>query len=229
MSTQKHNLVLLSGGMDSATALMKEVTENGVVSAVSILYGQRHEKEINAARMLVAYLRQINSDSIGKHYILDLTGALDAFRGSALTSPNVQVPEGHYEDASMKKTVVPNRNMILLSLAAGTAIAGGHPKVIYGAHAGDHAIYPDCRPEFFNLVGKTVKAGNYEQIELEAPFIKKSKADIVKIGSGLNTPYQLTWSCYKGKTRHCGRCGTCTERKEAFELAGIPDPVEYAA
>lgn len=223
---RKHKLVLMSGGMDSAVAFAGVLESGAVASAVSFKYGQKHSRELESAKLLFAYYKKLRPEDIGEHYILDLTGAQDAFRGSALTGSG-EVPEGHYEDKSMKKTVVPNRNMIFLSLASGVAVANNLSKVVYGAHAGDHAIYPDCRPEFLELVSKAVKTGNYNGPTIEAPFINKTKADIVKRGMKLEVPFQLTWSCYKGGTVHCGRCGTCVERLEAFELARHTDAVEY--
>ncbi len=221
-----HNLVLLSGGMDSTVALADQINRYGKASAVSFNYGQRHSRELDSAKLITAYYRRLDPNSIGDHFVLDLTGAAVAFKGSALTGKG-SVPEGHYEDESMKRTVVPNRNMILLSLASGVAIAHNLNRVVYGAHAGDHAIYPDCRPEFYEAVSQAVKLGNYKAPALVAPFIELTKADIAKKGAKLKVPFQLTWSCYKGGKVHCGKCGTCTERREAFELSGVEDPVEY--
>lgn len=222
----KHRLVLLSGGMDSSVVLAQALHKKNKVSAVSFLYGQRHKRELDSAKLLMAYYRKQVPDQVGDHHILDLTGASGAFKGSALTGGG-SVPEGHYEDKSMKQTVVPNRNMTLLSLASGVAIANNLNGVLYGAHAGDHAIYPDCREEFFEAFRTTLKLGNYNAPDLTAPFIKLSKADIAKTGIKLGVPFQLTWSCYKGGDVHCGKCGTCVERKEAFTLIKAEDPTEY--
>lgn len=226
MIVQQKALVLVSGGMDSAVTLADAIDKGRKVSAVSFNYGQRHSKELETAKLLIAYYRSLNPDAVDQHYVLDLTGAAEAFKGSALTG-GPEVPDGHYEHESMKQTVVPNRNMIMLSLAAGLAIANDIEEIRYGAHAGDHAIYPDCRPEFYSVVELAVNEGNYNQLHLEAPFIRVSKADIVRRGLELNVPFNLTWSCYKGADLHCGTCGTCTERREAFELADSTDPVEY--
>lgn len=217
----KRTLVLLSGGMDSTTAVAKHVAMNHEVSAVGFNYGQRHSKELDAAR------------AVADHYkidltILDLTGAASAFAGSALTGGE-DVPLGHYADESMKKTVVPNRNMIMLSLAAGLAISRGIGRVVYAAHAGDHAIYPDCRPEFLQAVDRAISLGNYDGPLIEAPFIVMTKGDIASFGYKLMAPFELTWSCYKGEKYHCGQCGTCVERREAFEQAGVLDPTVYYA
>lgn len=222
------NLVLLSGGMDSAVAFGQSAARGHETSAVSFMYGQRHRRELESASLVVAYYRRLYLDQIKEHYVLDLSGAFAAFKGSALTGGG-SVPEGHYADESMKQTVVPNRNMTLLSLAAGVAIANKLESVIYGAHAGDHAIYPDCRPEFYDLVSTTIRAGNYNPPSVIAPFLNMTKTSIARTGSLLEVPFELTWSCYKGGDVHCGRCGTCVERKEAFSEAGIEDPTEYGS
>lgn len=215
----RKTLVLLSGGMDSTTAIAKYTAMRHEVSAVGFNYGQRHSKELEAAKAVAEFY---NIDLT----ILDLTGAAAAFAGSALTGGG-EVPLGHYEDESMKKTVVPNRNMIMLSLAAGLAISRGMGRVVYAAHAGDHAIYPDCRPEFLHAVDLAVNLGNYDGPLLEAPFIDMTKADIAFFGYQLNAPLHLSWSCYKGEEYHCGQCGTCVERREAFDVASIADPTIY--
>lgn len=213
-------LVLLSGGMDSATAVATYVKTGKQVSGISFEYGQRHSKELLAASAIAEHYGI-------PHQIIDLSGASIAFQGSALTSADIDVPDGHYEDETMKKTVVPNRNMVMLSIAVAYAISREIPYVAYAAHAGDHFIYPDCRPEFFMAMSEAIKTGNDPAPTLLAPFIDKSKADIAEIGFRLNVPYEKTWSCYKGDTHHCGTCGTCTERREAFKLGGVIDPTIY--
>ena len=214
-------LVLLSGGMDSATAVGVYTSTEKTVEGVSFNYGQRHgERELEAAREVAKHYGIV-------HHVLDLSGAAAAFEGSALTGTG-EVPEGHYEDESMKKTVVPNRNMTMLSLAAGLAIARGIKYIAYGAHAGDHAIYPDCRPAFYDAVQIAINEGNYSAPLLVAPFLAKTKAEIANIGHSIKVPFSITWSCYKGGNTHCGQCGTCVERKEAFDIAGIQDPTAYA-
>jgi 7-cyano-7-deazaguanine synthase len=139
----------------------------------------------------------------------------------------MDVPEGHYEAESMKATVVPNRNAIMISIAYGHAVSIGAETVGVGVHAGDHAIYPDCRAQFIDMLSSTLQVGNDSDLRIYAPFIDKTKSDIVKYGTALGVPFDLTWSCYKGLEKHCGRCGTCVERKEAFQLAGVNDPTEY--
>jgi 7-cyano-7-deazaguanine synthase len=140
----------------------------------------------------------------------------------------VPVPHGHYAAENMKQTVVPNRNMIMLAVAAGWAISEKADRVAYGAHAGDHTIYPDCRPEFAAALGKAIGLADWHHLDLHCPFIKLSKTDIVRLGAQLHVDFAQTWSCYEGGELHCRRCGTCVERKEAFERAGVIDPTKYA-
>jgi 7-cyano-7-deazaguanine synthase len=151
------------------------------------------------------------------------------FKGaeSSQTNARVAVPKGHYEDASMRTTVVPNRNMILLSLAGAVAEGWNAQCIAYAAHAGDHAIYPDCRPEFVMHLNQALRTGTYNGVELYTPFVQLRKEEIVVRGKQLRAPFHLTYSCYEGRPRHCGACGTCTERREAFRLAGVTDPTEY--
>jgi len=215
-------VVLLSGGIDS-TVLMYSLIANYEVYPLSVSYGQRHGKELVAAGKVCA----ARGDwLLGRWKRLNLNVLRDLLP-STLTDVG-EIPKGHYEDESMKQTVVPNRNMILLALAAGYAEGLGASYVAYAAHSGDHAIYPDCRPEFVESVSETMKLGTGGKVKLIEPFTYKSKADIVALGRKLNVPLNLTWSCYVGGDVHCGRCGTCIERKEAFKLAGVIDPTKYA-
>jgi len=213
-------VAIYSGGMDS-TALLYHLREEGYdVAALSVDYGQTHRRELDSARKIC--------ESIGlRHEIADLRGITHLLGGNSLTDTSIEVPEGHYAAENMKATVVPNRNMIMLSVAIGYAITLRAPYVAYGAHAGDHTIYPDCRPEFAAAVNTVAMLADWHQVELLRPFIRLTKAEIVKRGAELNVPFRLTWSCYKGGGAHCGRCGTCVERREAFQLAGITDPTEY--
>ncbi len=220
-------VVLLSGGIDSTT-LMYDMIQDAEVYPITVSYGQRHDKEIMAARNVC---EARGGDLIRRWKYVNL-GVLGTLLPSSLTGIG-EIPEGHYADASMKSTVVPNRNMILLAIAAGYANGLEAKLVAYAPHSGDHPIYPDCRPEFIEAVGKAIRLGTGfepgEGVELITPYSRKTKADIVALGKKLNVPYHLTWSCYKGGEEHCGVCGTCVERKEAFKLAGVKDPTKYIA
>ena len=215
------SIVVHSGGMDSSVLLYQLVQKGDEVKTISIDYGQRHKKEIIQAKKM--------ADSLGiEHQIADLTSITHLLSGSALTSPEIDVPEGHYAEENMKATVVPNRNMILLSVATGWAVSKKFDRVAYAAHSGDHAIYPDCRTEFADVLGQAIEMADWQKVSLYRPFVDKSKADIAKLGHELGVPFEMTWSCYKGKELHCGKCGTCVERREAFHLAGVEDPTIYA-
>ena len=225
-------VVCFSGGLDSTTLLYKAIAEHGPkeVAAISFHYQQRHERELHSAQ-------EIAFDLAIPHTIVGLNSVspdgeifdegLAIFKGSSQSDMTVEVPEGHYEDPTMRLTFVPNRNMVMLSMAAAYAISLKAPYVYFAAHAGDHAIYCDCRPEFVEAMNQVLAIANYEPITLLAPFIHISKADIVRLGAELKVPFEETWSCYAGATKHCGRCGTCIERVEAFKLAGVADPTEY--
>lgn len=213
-------ILTLSGGLDSTILLYHLLKQGYEVRCLSVDYGQRHRKELAAAKD-ICLLAEI------EHRIVDLRGVRELMGGSSQTS-DIEVPEGHYEEESMKLTVVPNRNMILLSLAVAWAISSKSEVVAYAAHAGDHAIYPDCRKEFVEALGKAVGLCDWFPVILIGPFTNRSKAEIIALGSRYEVPMEKTWSCYKGQEFHCGKCGTCVERKEAFQLAGVPDPTHYA-
>lgn len=215
-------VVLVSGGMDSVTALYDSSVRNQVAAAVSFDYGSKHNaKEIPEARFhceqLAVPLEVIALEFIGRLFKSDLLAG------------GGPVPDGHYEEANMKRTVVPFRNGILLSVAAGYAESIGAEGLVIAAHAGDHAIYPDCREAFMQSMGDALRLGTYSRVELVRPFIAMTKGDIVKRGTELGVDFLRTWSCYKGGKIHCGTCGTCVERREAFLLAGIADPTAYAS
>jgi 7-cyano-7-deazaguanine synthase len=220
LDTCKRSILLLSGGLDSAVLLYHLKSCNIVVQTLSINYNQRHCKELEAARVIA-----LSSGVI--HRVADISAISPLLAGSALTSDTISVPLGHYEDDTMKITVVPNRNMILLSIATGWAISTGFDSVAYAAHSGDHAIYPDCRAEFTDAMDTAMALCDWQPIKLIRPFVKWTKADIVRRGQELNVPMELTWSCYQGNDIHCGQCGTCVERREAFVLAGINDLTQY--
>ncbi|MDD5712584.1 MAG: 7-cyano-7-deazaguanine synthase QueC, partial [Smithellaceae bacterium] len=218
--TGKKWLVLLSGGLDSVVLLHYAARHATVKGALSFSYGAKHNlREIPFAR------RHCDILNI-PHRVIDLEFIGSFFKSDLLCSGG-DIPEGHYEDASMKQTVVPFRNGIMLSIAAGYAESIGADGVAIAAHGGDHAIYPDCRREFMSSMADAIRLGTYAGIELASPFIGMSKAEIVSRGAEMNVDLSQTWSCYKGAEFHCGKCGTCVERREAFVLAGIVDPTVY--
>ncbi len=212
-------VVIYSGGMDSYTLLHVARAQGLSVHALSFDYGQRHVRELESASAVCERLDI-------PHKVIDIRAMGEVMAGSALTS-DVDVPEGHYEEDSMKATVVPNRNMILLSLATGYAVTVGAGAVWYGAHGGDHAIYPDCRPEFVEKMDAVCRVANYEPVAVEAPFMALDKGEILAEGLKLGLDYSQTWTCYNGRERACGRCGSCVERLEAFASHGVTDPLVY--
>ena len=212
-------IVILSGGMDSTTLLYDVINQEYDVYALSFNYNQKHKKELEAATETCRHLGI-------PHKIMDLS-ILNELAPSSLTRDEWEVPEGHYADENMKETVVPNRNMVMLSLATSYAISMNAKKLFYGAHSGDHDIYPDCRKEFVEQLSKAISLCDWAKVKLEAPYLEIDKGDIVKKGIELYVEYSMTWTCYKGKGKACGKCGSCVERLEAFEKAGIKDPVEY--
>jgi 7-cyano-7-deazaguanine synthase len=221
-----HVVVVFSGGLDSTTLAYWLASQGARLTLLSVDYGQRHGKELESARRTAATLG-------ATHHMADLRAAGRLLGGSALTSHEVTVPDGHYTDASMRATVVPNRNALLLDLATGLAITAGAGAVAYGAHGGDHAVYPDCRPEFVAAYQQMTRIANAGFLPagftVLAPFAAMTKADIASLAAQLGVPAGQTWSCYRGGDLHCGTCGTCTERREAFALAGLDDPTSYAA
>ena len=214
-------VAIVSGGLDSAVLLYDLHRRGHELKALSLNYGQRHVRELDSAARLCAALGV-------EQRTADLRGLAPLLAGSSLTSPDVSVPAGHYAEDTMKATVVPNRNMILLSVAAGWTIALKYDAVAYAAHGGDHTIYPDCRPEFAVALDHAIQLADWHPVRLLSPFLALTKADLVRRGAGLGVPFAETWSCYQGGDIHCGRCGTCVERREAFQLAGVPDPTSYA-
>ena len=213
-------LVLFSGGLDStvlATQMKRDAEEPRLLS---INYGQRHAKELNHSQRVAKHLDL-------PHEILNLSQLGAILGGSSLTDKGLALPEGHYAEESMKSTVVPNRNMILLALAGGHALSLGFDTIAYAAHAGDHTIYPDCRPAFADAMDRAFGLADWNTLSLHRPFVDMTKSDLVSLGTELDAPLHLTWSCYAGNEIHCGKCGTCVERKEAFALANVPDPTKY--
>jgi 7-cyano-7-deazaguanine synthase len=235
---QSDSVAVFSGGMDSTTLVYEMLQQGLTPHLLSFDYGQRHSKELKYAEK--------TAELLGLRFnVVDLTPLTHLISNSALTSPaedswggfegkHIEVPEGHYAEDTMKATVVPNRNMIMLSVAAGVMVNNSYKMVGTGVHAGDHFVYPDCRPEFLQMVNAAIFFGNEgfglipkrETLSehavpgfLYAPFLNKSKADIAYQALQLQVPFENTWSCYKGGEKHCGKCGTCVERLEAIDEA----------
>lgn len=220
MEIKQKVIVLVSGGMDSVTALYDAVRKYDIISGISFDYGAKHNKrEIPFAEYHCQKLEI-------QHVVISLDFINQLFKSDLLKSGG-EVPEGHYEELSMKQTVVPFRNGIMMSIVAGYAESEGAKGLIIAAHSGDHAIYPDCREDFMKSMGEAIRLGTYVQIEVIRPFIAMNKAEIAKRGQELDVDFSHTWSCYKGSDIHCGKCGTCVERREAFILAGMKDPTVY--
>lgn len=215
-------LVVCSGGLDSVSLAHKVAGERVLAGLVTFDYGQRHRREIDYAAAC--------AQRLGVPFdVIDISGVGKALGGSALTD-DIAVPDGHYAQETMKITVVPNRNAIMLTIAFGIAAARRIEAVATAVHGGDHFIYPDCRPKFIGAFAAMQEAAldGDPAVALYTPFLNGPKSDIVTEGVRHGTPFAQTWSCYKGGERHCGRCGTCVERREAFHVAGVDDPTEYA-
>jgi 7-cyano-7-deazaguanine synthase len=213
-------VVLCSGGMDSVAALHWAVREHTVLAVASFDYGAKHNhRELPFA---AEHAQQLGL----RHEIIGLEFINQLFESDLLKSGG-EIPEGHYEAANMKQTVVPFRNGIMLAIAGGFAESIGAEGLVIAAHGGDHAIYPDCREEFMRAMGSALTLGTYVGVGLLRPFIALSKAQIATEGTRLGVDFSRTWSCYKGGARHCGKCGTCVERREAFADAGLADPTDY--
>lgn len=214
----KDSVIIVSGGLDSITLLYDKAET--IALAISFDYGQNHsKKELPYA--------EYHCQKLGiPHITIPLTFMHQYFKSSLLEGAEA-IPEGHYEEENMKSTVVPFRNGIMLAIATGIAESHELKRVYIANHGGDHTIYPDCRPEFIDAMDKATSAGTFVDVRVEAPYTNISKADIVRRGDALGIDYAKTWSCYKGSEIHCGKCGTCVERKEAFADAGVEDPTEY--
>ncbi len=217
---KKDSAIIVSGGMDSITLLYNKKDE--IALGISFDYGSNHNaREIPFAKM--------HCERLGiTHITIPLDFMHKHFKSSLLEGAEA-IPEGHYADENMQSTVVPFRNGIMLSIAIGIAESNGLQKVLIANHGGDHTIYPDCRPEFIEAINKASCAGTYIHVQVSAPYTNITKSEIAKIGKELGIDYSETWSCYKGKEHHCGKCGTCVERKEALADAGIQDTTLYDA
>ena len=214
----KDSIIIVSGGMDSVTLLYDY--KDRIALGISFDYGSNHNaKEIPFAKL--------HCERLGiKHITIPLDFMHKYFKSSLLEGADA-IPEGHYQDENMKSTVVPFRNGIMLAIAAGMAESYGLSHVMIANHGGDHAIYPDCRPEFISSMSNATEAGSYNGVTVLAPYTNITKGDIARRGKELGIDYNETWSCYKGGEKHCGKCGTCVERKEALHYAGIEDTTEY--
>ena len=214
----KDSIIIVSGGMDSVTLLYDY--KDRIALGISFDYGSNHNaKEIPFAKL--------HCERLGiKHITIPLDFMHQYFKSSLLEGADT-IPEGHYQDENMKSTVVPFRNGIMLAIAAGMAESYGLSHVMIANHGGDHAIYPDCRPEFISAMSNATEAGSYNGVTVLAPYTNITKGDIARRGKELGIDYNETWSCYKGGEKHCGKCGTCVERKEALHYAGIEDTTEY--
>ena len=215
---ERDSVIIYSGGLDSTTLLYEE--QQRIALAVTFDYGSNH-----AAREIACARHHCTLLGIG-HVVIELAFMGRYFSSSLLSGPEA-IPDGSYDDSNMHSTVVPFRNGIMLSIACGLAESRGLTRVLIANHGGDHAIYPDCRPAFVEAMDGAMQAGTYEGVRLAAPYTNLTKADLVRRGAALGIDYGRTYSCYRGGEHHCGTCGTCTERKEAFREAGIPDPTIY--
>lgn len=216
----KKIIVSLSGGIDSTVTLALAIQQGYECLPVIFRYGSKHGfYESNAAIRIATYYKIIP-------HIIELASVMKGFK-SNLMNDGGDIPEGHYEDESMSKTVVPGRNIIFISILSGLAWSIGAEEVWIGIHGGDHLIYPDCRPEFYYAMRRAIELGTDERIELIAPFLHKKKSDVIKQGIELKAPFELTRTCYKEQELACGKCGSCVERLEAFSINGIKDPIKY--
>lgn len=212
-------VVVLSGGMDSTVTLYKALREVDDVCAISFNYGQRHKRELKAA---IKTCKELGIN----HEIVNISGIQKVMLNNSLTT-TMNVPEGHYQEESMKQTVVPSRNLIFASIASAYAISIKAESIYLGVHAGDHAIYPDCRPTFIYALRNILNKANYEKVNVRTPYIKVDKKTIVKDGLRMNVNFKNTWTCYNGRKKACGKCGSCQERLEAFKHNNVKDPIKY--
>ena len=214
----KDSIIVLSGGLDSTTMLY-EYRER-IALAVSFHYGSNHnDRELAFAKL--------HCERLGIQHLIIPLDFIGRYFNSSLLAGADAIPEGHYNDDNMRSTVVPFRNGIMLAIAAGLAENNGLQYVMIANHSGDHTIYPDCRPEFISAMDAAIDSGTYNNARILAPYTNITKADIARRGKLLKIDYSETWSCYKGGKVHCGKCGTCVERREALQLAGIDDTTEY--
>ncbi|MCH4563687.1 7-cyano-7-deazaguanine synthase QueC [Halomonas sp. EGI 63088] len=220
-SSTPATVVIYSGGMDSFTVLHRALREGLEVHALSFDYGQRHSRELQVAAKVCRELGV-------PHQVVDIRAIHGLIDNSALTDASREMPEGDYRRENLADTVVPNRNMILLALAIAKAVNIGAGRVDYGAHGGDHVLYPDCRPEFVEAMKAVAGIANFAPVEIHAPYLRASKAEILAEGLAMGLDYADTWTCYRGEALACGRCGSCRERLAAFAANGATDPLGYS-
>jgi len=220
-AADRTTVVIYSGGMDSYTVLHRALREGCDVHALSFDYGQRHARELEVAERVCRELGV-------PHQVVDIRAIHGLIDNSALTDAGRALPEGDYAEENLTATVVPNRNMILLSLAIAKAVNIGAGRVDYGAHGGDHVLYPDCRPEFVEAMNAVAGIANFDPVEIHAPYLRASKAEILADGLAMGLDYGQTWTCYRGEELACGRCGSCRERLAAFAANGATDPLGYS-
>ncbi|MDR5898778.1 7-cyano-7-deazaguanine synthase QueC [Halomonas vilamensis] len=218
--SEKSTVVIYSGGMDSFTVLHRALREGLKVHALSFDYGQRHRRELDVATHVCQALSL-------PHQVVDIRAIHGLIDNSALTNPERDVPNGDYNSENLTATVVPNRNMVLLSLAIANAVNIGAKRVDYGAHGSDHELYPDCRPEFVEAMNHVAGIANFTPVKIHAPYLHTSKADILRDGLAMGLDYSHTWTCYEGDVLACGVCSSCRERLAAFEQNGVQDPLAY--
>lgn len=211
-------LFILSGGLDSTTALYELKKEHEIIEVLTFDYGQRHRREVDSARKICELLNL-------PHRVIDISHLSGMLQSSSLTSDHISTPHGHYTKESMKKTVVPNRNAIMINIAAAYAVSQNIYALGLGVHAGDHYIYPDCRPDFIAEQEKTLSLANECEFRLLTPFLNMNKAEIVARGQALGVPFESTWTCYEGGETPCQKCGSCVERIEAFAKNKLDDPL----
>ncbi|SHJ98982.1 7-cyano-7-deazaguanine synthase QueC [Halomonas caseinilytica] len=220
-SASSATVVIYSGGMDSFTVLHRALREGRDVHALSFDYGQRHARELEVARRVCRELTV-------PHQVVDIRVIHGLIDNSALTDADRRMPDGDYDADNLADTVVPNRNMMLLSMAIAKAVNIGAGRVDYGAHGGDHVLYPDCRPEFVEAMNAVAGIANFEPVEIHTPYLRRTKAEILAGGLAMGLDYADTWTCYLGESLACGRCGSCRERLAAFAANGIDDPLGYS-
>ncbi|MFO0822560.1 MAG: 7-cyano-7-deazaguanine synthase QueC [Gemmataceae bacterium] len=214
-------VVIYSGGLDSTTLLYHLRAEGSKIVALSVNYGQRHlDRELAAADAICTHLGV-------ERRTVDLTSLVGFFGGNVLTGAGV-LPEGEYAPETIGQTLVPNRNMVLLSVGLAWTVSLGFDAVAFGAHGGEHTNYPDCQPSFAEAMDRAAQVCDFRPIRVRAPFVNWVKADVVRRGAELGVPFELTWSCYAGGEVHCGKCSTCIDRRTAFAKAGVSDPTRYA-